>query len=75
MSVSKIPESRFPETRIFKYPKTKKAVFLQELLELSYTMDCQPTEWETMHLYQLISRERNPELQEALEDLDEFLCG
>ena len=58
-----------------KYPKTKKAAFLRELLELSYTMDCEPEEWEMMHLAQLISREKNPELQEALEDLDEYLCG
>ena len=58
-----------------KYPKTKKAAFLRELLELSYRMDCEPEEWEMMHLAQLISREKNPELQEALEDLDEFLCG
>ena len=28
-----------------KYPKTKKAAFLRELLELSYTMDCEPEEW------------------------------
>ena len=28
-----------------------------------------------MHLSELISREKNPELQEALEDLNEFLCG
>ena len=41
------------------HPKTKKADFL----------------WELMQLSQLVSRERNPELREALEDLDEFMNG
>lgn len=31
--------------------------------------------WQLMHLSQLISRERNPELRDALEDLDEFMNG
>lgn len=57
------------------HPKTKKAAFLWDLLELSYTMECEPEEWEMLHLSELISREKNPELQEALEDLNEFLCG
>ena len=36
---------------------------------------CDPDPWQLMHLSQLISRERNPELREALEDLDEFMNG
>lgn len=36
---------------------------------MSYDVACEPAPW------QLISRERNPELREALEDLDEFMNG
>lgn len=28
-----------------------------------------------LYLEQLISREKNPELKEALQDLDDFMCG
>lgn len=55
--------------------KTKKSAFLRELLELSYTMECEPEDWEAIQLERYISRERNPELKEALIDLDEFLFG
>lgn len=55
--------------------KTKKSTFLWELLELSYTMECEPEDWEAIQLERYISRERNPELKEALIDLDEFLFG
>ena len=41
------------------HPRTKKAEFL----------------WEMVHLSQLISREKNLELREALEDLGEFMNG
>lgn len=55
--------------------KTKKAVLLWDLLELSYTMECEPEEYEMIQLEKLITREKNPELKEALEDMDEFFCG
>lgn len=55
--------------------KTKKSAFLWELLELSYTMECELEDWEAIRLERYISRERNPELKEALIDLDEFLFG
>lgn len=58
-----------------KHPKTKKATFLWDMLELSYTMECEPDDWEMIKLEQLISRERNKELKEALEDMDEFFCS
>lgn len=45
------------------------------MIELSYNMECEPEDWEMIHLSQLISREKNLELKEALEDLDEFMCG
>lgn len=55
--------------------KSKKSAFLWELLELSYTMECEPEDWEGIQLEGYISREKNPELKEALIDLDEFLFG
>ena len=36
---------------------------------------CEPAPWQLMQLSQLISREKNPELREALEALDEFMNG
>ena len=45
------------------------------MLELSYTMECEPEEWEAIQLERYISREKNPELKDALIDLDEFLFG
>lgn len=55
--------------------RTKKSAFLWDLLELSYTMECEPEEWECIQLEHYIAREKDPELKEAMEDLDEFLCG
>lgn len=57
------------------HPKTKKADFLWEMVHMSYDVACEPDPWQLMRLSQLISRERNPELREALEDLDEFMNG
>ena len=57
------------------HPKIKKAAFLWEMVTMSYDVACEPTEWQMMHLEQLISQERNPELQQALEDLDNFMIG
>lgn len=57
------------------HPGTKKSRFLWELVELSYTMECGPEDWEGAELERYISREKDPELKEALEDLDEFLFG
>lgn len=52
---------------------TKKSKFLWDLVDLSYTMECEPEEWEALQLERYINQERNPKLREALEDLDEFL--
>ncbi len=57
------------------HSKTKKAIILFDLVELSYTMECEPTEEESIELERIISREKNPELLQALEDLNEFLFG
>lgn len=57
------------------HSRTKKAAFLWDLLELSYTMESEPEDWEAIQLEKYISQEKNPELKYALEDLDEFLFG
>ena len=57
------------------HPKTKKAEFLWEMVRLSYDVACEPESWQLMKLSQLLSRERNPELRQALEDLDAFMNG
>lgn len=57
------------------HPGTKKSRFLWELAELSYTMECEPEDWEGAEFERCISLEKDPELKEALEDLDEFLFG
>ena len=54
---------------------TKKSAFLWDLVELSYTMECEPEDYEMIELSKIIAREKDPELKEALEDLNEFLCG
>lgn len=51
---------------------TKKSSFLWELLELSYSLEREPEDWEAIKLEQYISREKDPELKAALEDLDDF---
>lgn len=55
--------------------KTKKNKLLWSLLKLSYDMECEPEDWEMIELEKMIFRERNPELKEALKDMDEFFCG
>ncbi len=54
---------------------TKKSKFLWDLVGLSYDMECEPEEWEALQLERYINQEKNLELREALEDLDEFLFG
>ncbi|MFI3173433.1 MAG: hypothetical protein R3Y58_13855 [Eubacteriales bacterium] len=57
------------------HPRTKKAVFLADMVQKSYDMAYEPEDCELLYLEQLISRERNSELKRALEDLDDFMCG
>ena len=57
------------------HPKTKKGKILHDLVELSYSMECEPTEEDSIDLERIIAREKNPELLKALKDLDEFLFG
>ena len=53
--------------------KTKKAEILSRLVEMSYDLSAEDTDADAIDLERLIQRERNPELKEALIDLDEFL--
>ena len=39
---------------------------------LAYFTESEPEKWEMMNLSQQISREKNVELKETLEDMDEF---
>ena len=57
-----------------KYEAEKEA-FLWDLLDLSYTMECEPEDWESIELERIISREKDPVLKEALEDMNEFFFG
>jgi hypothetical protein len=51
----------------------EKSAFLWNLVELSYTMECEPEDWEGIQLERYIAQEKNPELKATLEDLNEFL--
>ena len=58
-----------------KYPKTKKARILSRLIDMSYDFACEPSDSDAIELEKIIEGEHDPELREALEDLDEFLFG
>ena len=53
--------------------KTKKSKFLWDMVQLSYSMECETEEWEAIQLEKYINAEKNPELKNALIDLNEFL--
>lgn len=57
------------------HPQTKKSAILWDLVELSYDLECEPTDEDAKDLERIIAREKNPKLLEALEDLNEFLFG
>ena len=57
------------------HQNTKKGRFLRDLVELSYTMECEPEDWEGAELERYIPCGKDPELKEAMEDLNEFLFG
>ena len=65
----------FIEEYCMKYPKTQKAALLSKLVRMSYDVCSIPTDMQMMQLSQLISREKNADLQEELEDLYEFMIG
>ncbi|MGI5969972.1 MAG: hypothetical protein ACOX76_09885 [Lachnospiraceae bacterium] len=57
------------------YPETKKARILSQLIEKSYDFACEPSDSDAIELEKIIEGERDPELRDALEELDEFLFG
>lgn len=52
--------------------KTKKNLFLQRMVELSYSPYSQPGDYEAVMLEQYISKERDPELRDAMIDMDNY---
>lgn len=54
---------------------SKKSRRLQELVDSSYNLESEPTDDEAIFLEKVIRNEKNLELKEALQDLDEFLFG
>lgn len=58
-----------------KYPKTKKARILSQLIDMSYDFACEPSDSDAIELEKIIEGEHDPELLDALEELDEFLFG
>ncbi len=54
---------------------TKKAARLARLVDKSYDLSFEGTDDDAIYLEGLIKREKNPELKEALQELDDFLFG
>ncbi len=52
---------------------TAKSRRLQELVEMSYDLAAEGTDADAIYLERAISREKDPELKKAPEDIDEFL--
>ena len=46
---------------------------LAKLVEMSYDLFCEPTDEDAVFMEVAIKKERDPELKEALQDLDDFL--
>ena len=55
------------------HPRSKKTRILSQLMEISYDFACEPSDFDAIELEKIIEDERDPELREALEELDEFL--
>lgn len=55
--------------------RTKKSIFLNELLEMSYDVCGVPEDWQAIKLEQYINREKDSRLLTALEELDDYLFG
>ena len=55
--------------------KTKKAATLSRLVAMSYNLSAEGTDYDALELEKIISREKNEEMLEALQDLDDFLFG
>lgn len=57
------------------HSQTKKTKFLWDMVQKSYDMYYEPDDYEILYLEQLIPREKDPKLKEALQDLDDFMLG
>ena len=55
--------------------QTAKSKKLEWLLELSYDIKKMPRDIDAINLENLIFKEKDPKLKEALKDLDNFLFG
>ena len=67
---SKIVIERYCQTH-----KTKKAATLSRLVAMSYDLSAEGTDYDAIELEKIIAREKNEEMLEALQDLDDFLFG
>ena len=54
---------------------TAKSRRLQELVDMSYDLSAEGSDADAIYRERAISREKDPGLKKALEDLDEFLFG
>lgn len=52
---------------------SKKSRWLAELVEMSYDLYAEATDADAIFLEELIGKEKDPELREAIEDLDDYL--
>ena len=48
---------------------------IRKLVELSYDLAAEGTDSDAIFLEKAIAQEKDPELKEALQDLDDFLFG
>lgn len=55
------------------HPRSKKTRILSQLMEMSYDFTCEPSDSDAIELGKIIEDERDLELLDALEELDEFL--
>ena len=55
--------------------KTKKASTLSRLVAMSYDLSAEGSDYDAIELEKIIAREKNEEMFEALQDLDDFLFG
>ena len=54
---------------------TQKSARLYRLVQMSYDLSAVGSDADACYLESVISRERNPELKQALQDLDDYLFG
>ena len=54
---------------------TLKSARLFRLVQMSYDLSAEGSDADACYLECVISRERNPELKQALQDLDDYLFG